>query len=208
MISEELQKHFDNISHVLRDIGERVEGNFVCDVFPDNIVIGKNIEKIYNLKYLSINKKKICEIGVNAGHSLLIMIEQNPTAHYQLFDLGYHKYTQPCIEYIKTQYPNTKIDITYGDSKQTIKTHIFENKQEIQSYDLIHIDGGHDDLELSSDFYLSSLIGNKDCILIMDDYNFLNIKNFIDFRVTGKVIKQYNDINLKLTDKHFIYTHL
>ncbi len=208
MISEKLQKQFDDIAHILTNIGERIEGNFVCDVSPDNIVINENIEKIHNLKYLSIDKNKICEIGINAGHSLLIMLEQNPTAHYQLFDLGYHKYTQPCIEYIKNQYPTTKIDVVYGDSKQTIKNHIFENRKEIQSYDLIHIDGGHDDLELSSDFYMSSIIGNKDCILIMDDYNFPNIKSFIDFRISGRIIQKYENSNLKVTNKHFIYSHL
>ena len=208
MITEKLQKQFDEISNILTNIGERVEGNFVCDVSPDNVIIDENAEKIYNLKYVATDKKKICEIGINAGHSLLIMLDKNPTAHYQLFDLVFHTYTQPCLDYIKNQYPNTKIDIVYGDSKQTIKTHIFQNREELESYDLIHIDGGHDDLELSSDFYMSSLISSKECILIMDDYNFPNIKNFIDVRVSAGIIKKYQNSNLKVTHKHFIYTHL
>lgn len=93
-----LNGHFEKISQILNEIGERVEGNLICDVDSSNIVITRNIAKIKNLQYLSKNKNKICEIGVNAGHSLLLMLEQNPNAEYLLFDLNNHKYTNPCIE--------------------------------------------------------------------------------------------------------------
>lgn len=207
MISNKLQEQFNKIASILDNIGERVEGNLVCDVSSDNIVINQNLEKIENLRYLAKNKTKICEVGVNAGHSLLIMLEVNSTAHYQLFDLGYHQYTRPCLEYIQSEYPNTQIDIVYGDSKETIRTHIIENKKEIASYDLIHIDGGHEDLELSSDFHLCSFLNKTEGILIMDDYNFPNIKEFIDRRVESGIIKRYQNANLKVTNKQFIYTY-
>ena len=80
LISEQLQKQFDGIANILNQIGERVEGNLICDVSPNNIVIDRNEEKIHNLQQLSMAKNTICEIGVNAGHSLFIMLEQNPTA--------------------------------------------------------------------------------------------------------------------------------
>ena len=207
MISNKLQIQFDDIAKILNEVGERVEGNLVCDVSSDNVLITENSEKIHNIQYLAKNKTKICEIGVNAGHSLLIMLEQNSTAHYQLFDLGHHRYTRPCLEYIKTQYPHTQIDIVYGDSKNTIRTHILENKKELSSYDLIHIDGGHDNLELSSDFYMCSFLNRENGILIMDDYNFPNIKKFMDVRAAVKLIKRYQNSNLKPTNKQFIYTY-
>ena len=80
--------HILNISNILKSIGEQVEGNYICDKTPDNCIIHENIEKIINLQYLVKDKKKICEIGVNACHSLLLMLFINPTAEYLLFDLN------------------------------------------------------------------------------------------------------------------------
>ena len=85
-------KHVKEIEQILRRIGERVEGNLVCDIDPWNIVADRTGDKIYNLRVLSMGKKKICEIGVNACHSLLIMLLENPMAEYLLFDLNNHRY--------------------------------------------------------------------------------------------------------------------
>jgi hypothetical protein len=47
---------------------------------------------------------------VNGCHSLLIMLLENPNADYLLFDLNYHKYTEPSINYIKESFLETKIN--------------------------------------------------------------------------------------------------
>lgn len=207
MISDKLQKQFDAISDILREVGERVEGNLVCDVSPDNIIIDRSKEKILNLQYLIKDKQRVCEIGVNAGHSLLIMLEQNPTAEYILFDLGNHGYTNPCVEYIKEQYPKTRIKIIYGDSKETVSNFILRNEYLQESFDLVHIDGGHGPLEVYSDFYNCRYLVSKDTPTIFDDYDYSDIKKFIDDRINSGMIKQYEDSNLKVTNKHFIYTY-
>jgi predicted O-methyltransferase YrrM len=202
----EWNQHFTNIADILRNVGERVEGNLVCDVSPDNIVMGANKEKIHNIQHLVKGKTRICEIGVNAGHSLLFMLEQNPTAEYFLFDLGNHGYTGPCLDYIRTQYPNTKIHIVYGDSKQTIPNFIMNNKDYINTFDFVHIDGGHGILEVTSDFYNCRYLSSKDGVTIFDDYNYNTIKEFINDKVSVDMIKQYHDTLLQQTDKQFIYT--
>lgn|SRR6056300_22457 len=207
MISKKLQKQFDSISDILTKVGERVEGNLVCDVSPDNIVIDKNKDKIYNLQYLAKEKQRICEIGVNAGHSLLIMLEQNQSAEYILFDLGNHKYTKPCIEYIKEQYPKTRIKIIYGDSKETIPNFILRNEYLQQSFDLVHIDGGHGFLEFCSDFYNCRYLVNNKSLTIFDDYNYPDINKFINQRLDVGSIKRYQNSNLKNTNKHIVYTY-
>jgi hypothetical protein len=74
--------HMMSIQSILRMVGERVEGNFICDISPDNFTISQNLDKIANLQLLSRGKNKICEIGVNACHSLLIMLLENPTAEF------------------------------------------------------------------------------------------------------------------------------
>lgn len=198
--------HFNTISNILRDVGERVEGNLVCDVTSDNIVMGVNKDKIHNLQHLAKGKSKICEIGVNAGHSLLFMLEQNPTAEYLLFDLGNHGYTRLCVEYIKSQYPNTKIDIIYGDSKETIPNFIMENKESVGTFDLVHIDGGHGFFEFCSDFYNCRFLSDVNGVTIFDDYQWNDIKKFVDNRIEIGTIKEYSNTNLIKTNKHFIYT--
>jgi tetratricopeptide (TPR) repeat protein len=204
ILSERLKQHFNNIETILNIVGESVEGNLICDITPNNYVIDSNQAKISNLHYLAKDKNKICEIGVNSGNSLLIMLDSNPNAEYLLFDLNNHKYTQPCIEYIKKQYPNTKITIIYGDSKETMPKFLEENPNEINTYDLIHIDGGHNDMEVQSDYLYSNKLGCGQ--MIFDDYDYLNIQMFIDSEIKNNKIVKVKDSNLIDTKLHIVYT--
>ena len=44
--------HIQNIASILRMIGERVEGNLICDIDPENYVIDRYLTKIKNLQAL------------------------------------------------------------------------------------------------------------------------------------------------------------
>ena len=199
--------HILEIAKILKNINERIEGNLVCDIYPYNFVINNNILKIKNLQYLAKNKTKICEIGVNACHSLLIMIIENPNAEYLLFDLNYHKYTEPCINYIKSQFPNTKIKIIYGNSIETVNNYIENNQYELNSYDLCHIDGGHTEDIFLHDYNNINKLSKKNEPIIFDDYNLNDIKQFINRKINVNEIEKYNDININETDLHFIYKY-
>uniref|UniRef100_A0A6C0ENW0 Class I SAM-dependent methyltransferase n=1 Tax=viral metagenome TaxID=1070528 RepID=A0A6C0ENW0_9ZZZZ len=200
--------HVKNITKILKDVGERVEGNLICDIRPDNYVISSNESKIKNLQYLCKNKKKIIEIGVNGCHSLLLMLLINPNAEYLLFDLGNHKYTIPTLNYIKTQFPDTKINMIFGNSIETIPEYIRDNQNNINSFDLIHLDGGHTEDIFSQDYINSKkLIVNKG-IIIFDDYNMHRIKGFINRKIKDNEIIELNDKNIIKNNKHFIYSYL
>lgn len=200
--------HLKNVTKILKDVGKRIEGNLICDIRPDNYVIEKNKSKIKNLQYLCKNKKKIIEIGVNGCHSLLLMLLINPNAEYLLFDLGKHKYTIPSLNYIKTQFPDTKIDIIFGNSIETLPEYIQDNQNNINSFDLIHIDGGHTEDIFSQDYINSKkLIVNKG-IVIFDDYNIYKIKNFIDRKIKDNEIIELNDKNIIKNSRHFIFSYL
>ncbi len=201
-------KHIQGITNILEDIGERVEGNLICDINPRNFIIEHNIDKIRNLQYLSKNKKKIIEIGVNACHSLLLMLITNPDAEYLLFDLNIHKYTEPTIEYIKKEFPNTKINIIYGNSTETIKKYILDNQIQLKSYDLIHLDGGHTEDIFSQDYNNSKKLIKDNGVIIFDDYNYNDIKVFLRTKIKEKEIIEYTDKNIIYNDFHFIYKYL
>jgi predicted O-methyltransferase YrrM len=200
--------YLQNLTKILKNVGEKIEGNMICDVKPNRWKINKNIKKIKNIQFLSKNKKKIIEIGVNAGHSLLLMILENTNAEYLLFDLNNHKYTEPAINYIKKEFPNISINIIYGNSVETVKKYIIDNPTELNTYDLIHIDGGHTDNIFIEDYENCKKLIKKDSVIIFDDYDHSNIKKFIDDKLNKNEIIKYNDIQLNNNKLHLIYKYL
>lgn len=202
IIKQEVKDHIFNIANILDKVGETVEGNLICDVSSDNFIDVANESKIHNLLKLSENKSKICEIGVNAGHSLLLMVSTNPSAEYLIFDLGAHAYTRPCVEYIRKAYPSTKITEVYGDTNITLRSYIKSN--ELNAFDMIHIDGGHETHTVVNDFIYTQQMLKEDGVVVFDDYNYGNIKNVIDYYVNRQVITQYNE-GLVETGLHYIY---
>jgi predicted O-methyltransferase YrrM len=197
--------HIQNIEKILKGVGERVEGNLICDIDPWNYTIERNLAKIRNLQTLC-KGKKICEIGVNAAHSLLLMLLVNPAAEYTLFDLGNHRYTRPCLEYIRTQFPQTKITIIYGNSVETIARYIEENPAQLSSYDLCHLDGGHTHDIFSHDYANVKKLVKSDGVVIFDDYNYPEIHSFINKKLAAKEITEIKD-GLVKTGLHFIYRY-
>ena len=51
--------HLINITNILKEIGERIEGNLMCDITPDNWIYDKMIDKIKNLQYLCKDKNAL-----------------------------------------------------------------------------------------------------------------------------------------------------
>jgi len=196
--------HIRNIANILRSIGERIEGNLICDIDPEHYVIHRNLAKIRNLQTLALGKKRICEIGVNAGHSLLLMLLVNPEAEYTLFDLGNHRYTRPCIDYIRSQFPNTVIEISYGTSVETIPEYIRLGSD--KKYDLCHLDGGHTFEVFSEDYANVKKMLMPNGIVIFDDYDLSQIAQFVNSKVAAGEIVEFVDPSLMKTGLHFIYS--
>jgi hypothetical protein len=202
-------EHIQNITNILRNIGEGIECNLLCDKTPENWTHNdpKSLSKIKNLQTMCKDKQKIIEIGVNACHSLMIMLLENPTAEYLLFDLNNHAYTVPTIKYVKESFPNTKINIIFGNSVQTITQYIEEHADEMGTYDLCHLDGGNSEDVFSFDYENMKKLIKKNACVVFDDYNYYEIHYFIDRKVGLNEIKQVTD-NLIPTDRHFIYQYV
>jgi hypothetical protein len=202
-----INQHIQNLQKILRNCGERIEGNLICDISADNYTIDNNIHKIYNLQQLAKGKSKICEIGINASHSLLLMLLVNPTAEYLLFDLNYHSYTEPCLKYIMSSFPNTKITTIFGDSVKTISQYIENHPFEINMYDFSHIDGGHLYEVFSKDFENIKILSKKTGVIIFDDFDLPDIKKFISHKVNTHEINEYKDPSLIPNHLQYIYTY-
>ena len=186
IFSPSLLTHFFNIEQIIKETGGYIEGNLICANTVENKTVDRNKQKILNLQKIVYGKNYICEIGVNAGHSLLIMLDINPQATYYLFDIGIHTYTSRCVDYIKKQYPDANINIIYGDSKITLPAFIAnENKK----FNVIHVDGGHDDDCVKSDYLYSLKLVADSGYIIFDDYNLKNIKRFINSKLNNEIIE-------------------
>jgi len=195
-----MEDHVSALAKILAEIGERVEGNFICDGEPHRDVRTHNADKIHNLQTLVKGKTRVCEVGFNAGHSLLCMVDVNPTAEYVLFDLGIHAYTRPCFDYLRAAYPSTSMTIVYGDSKETLPAYQ-------GSFDLMHIDGGPHLPELTSDYTQSLRLIQPGCPIVFDDTDFPTIANFLNAKREAGEVRLYTETpTLKPTGRHWMLT--
>lgn len=195
-MAESLQNHLASLTSILERVGERVEGNFYCDITPTHIIA--NVNKINNLRLAVAGQKKICEVGVNAGHSLLFMLDASPQSEYALFDIGIHKYLEPCVEYLKSQFTSATIQLYIGDSKLTLPAYT-ENHQ--GEFDVCHIDGGHLPPEFTSDYTYGMQLLKKGGLLIFDDYNYAEIHAFVDAKLAqGEVVRVVQEPFVQLSE--------
>ena len=157
-------------------------------------------ENLYNS---AKRRKKILEVGFNAGHSNLLFLHANPKAEILNFDLMGHKYSYPCYDYLKSKY---NISLIQGNSMKTL----LEKDREV--FDLIHIDGGHNDKVVFSDLVNCKKFAHKRTIMIFDDTNSDSITRILEFAISCNFIKEvdYQKENFIKNDYHriFRYTYL
>jgi len=158
---------------IIRNSGEKLEGNIFMTHHTTEYT-DKFINKTKNISNLVLNKdiKTVMEIGFNAGFSTLLMLLSNDTIKITCYDLGEHLYTRPCFEKLKETFGD-RIHLVIGDSTKTLK-------DVNETYDIIHIDGGHSTEVAQSDIVQSYRLAKKGTIFIMDDYNFENLHTLWD----------------------------
>jgi predicted O-methyltransferase YrrM len=162
-----------NMMSIIYNSGESLEENIFMShsttEYNDNF-----INKQKNLCNLLLNKniKNVLEIGFNSGFSTLLMLMTNSNVTITCCDLNDHKYTMPCYELLKTKFGN-RINFIAGDSSKTLPK--IRDK-----YDLIHIDGGHDNFIAINDIINSYYLSKDNTILIMDNYDFHNLHELWD----------------------------
>ena len=147
---------------------KRVEGNLMYHhnlLQPSKLIWYESELKRHKIFEISKLCKNILEIGVNAGHSALIMLKANPNINYYGFDINYHNYTQKAVNYLKNKFKN--VNYIIGDSEKTIPKF---NSSRIQ-FDLIHIDGGHTVDKARKDIMNCKKHSNKNTIVVFDDCN-------------------------------------
>ena len=127
---------------------------------------------------------RICEIGFNAGHSAMLLLLASSATTFTVFDIGHHRYTQPCLNYIEHIFPHVAFEYIVGDSTLTMPTHM-EGRQE--TYDLVHVDGGHSEICATSDMKHADILLKPGGIMVVDDTDAPQINGLVNlYLASGK----------------------
>ena len=141
---------------------------------------------------------KICEIGFNAGHSSMLFLLGRPKTplSFTVFDIGLHRYVRPCLQYIKERFTHVNFEYVEGDSIETIPKWLKEHPAEEGTFDVVHMDGGHLEPYVASDFKNCDRLVKKGGILIVDDTNSTIITRYLEkYLKTGN----YEEVSILAT---------
>lgn len=201
----ETQKHHLYVIQQIVDYhGEPCEGNVFWNHCTTNLDVTL-VTKQANLYHFAKEARNIIEIGFNAGHSCLLFLIANPYSKLTVFDMGEHKYTNMCYEYLCSQFPD-RINIIYGDSRTTVPKYIKDNPN--HTFDLLHIDGGHQMDVVTSDIINCSRVADlRKNVVISDDDNDPTIHSINRSFVEQGVFKEITSLPT-FTYTHFVATYL
>lgn len=173
----------------------KLEGNCMYDNCTTNIN-PLFYNKQFNIFKAAERSSKIVEVGVNAGHSLLIMLLSNSVSKIYAFDICIHPYTEHCVNYLNSQF-NNRVSLIKGNSKISMPD--FTSKNPNFDGDLFHIDGMHE-YDTDHDFQNSYKLAKKDAIILWDDSD-----NHILSELWNRYVNQ-NKVN-DITDQ-YLPTHI
>ena len=106
-------------------------------------------------------KPRILEIGFNAGHSSVVFAACFPDAEIVSVDIGEHSYVRVAFESVQFQTSN-KRQLLIGDSRARVP-------ELTGKFDLIFIDGCHQDGVPAADLANCARLAHENTIVMMDD---------------------------------------
>ena len=189
----------NNLMPLIIESNELLEGNIfmIHHTYEYTNIFLSKIKNIYTLSSLQTTKD-VLEIGFNSGFSALLILLSNSNINLNCIDICQHKYTIPCFNKLKEDFGD-RINFIQGNSVD-----VLNNISKLEKkYDMIHIDGSHEIDVANYDIINAYNLCKYNGILIMDDYNALELKQLWE-----KYVNLYNlkkiDLELYETDMHDI----
>jgi hypothetical protein len=137
-------RHIRALNGLVARTGEVLEGGiFYWDrdaEFAENLPAASLAPARRNLWRATRFKKRLLEIGVNAGHAALLALSANPDLIYYGVDINHHKYTVDCVDYLSKEFPG-RVHYFPGDSREVLP-YLAVHHSELD-FDIFHVDGGH-----------------------------------------------------------------
>lgn len=174
VFSAQFTRRLDALNRHIVDAKETMEGNiFYWDRDPDfdgrpptaNLAPARR-----NMWRATRFKRQLLEVGFNAGHSALLALSANPSLVYHGVDLGIHRYTAPCVDYLKAEFPG-RVHFWQGDSREVLP-YLATLRSDLD-FDVFHVDGGHTSELCRADIAncLRLARGGRGKHLLLDDIN-------------------------------------
>jgi hypothetical protein len=143
---------------------------------------------------------KMCEIGFNAGHSTMLLLlgrDKTSPLDFTIFDIGHHRYTKPCLNYINSKFSNINFEYIEGDSTLTMPKWIKDNQMHIGLYDVVHVDGGHSEHCISNDMKNADVLVKRGGIVIIDDTNMHHINKYVNLYISNGKYREIDVLKTK-----------
>ena len=157
----------------------------------DKGMLGKQI-LLYNL---AKKNKKILEVGVYMGHSILIMLTSNPKLTITGIDID-NRFAPKAVNYLRKKFPKAKLDFLQGDS-------IAKLKSITKKYDLFHIDGDHKTLKIFREIIACTKLTNNNMKILFDDVDMMksverSLTSAFDVKKYIKPKSKYTNLYLEI----------
>ncbi len=193
-----IDAHYAALKTIVQKSGEAPEGNCLYyhntfEVFPHLI------NKRANLLYLaSQTGGKVAEIGLNAGHSAVLLAFLSPSSEITFFDLAEHAYVPACFKYLQETFPN-KMTLVTGDSRKTLPPFASAN---LRTFDLVHVDGGHQEDVFRSDLEAAIRMTKVGGVIIADDTNISYINELLNEKMEDGILSEIKGLLYTIGYEH------
>ncbi len=201
------QHHLEALKEIIIQTGDPLEGGlfYMHNTFRYHGPQAKLKQR--NLYSLAASSTDILEIGVNGGHSCLVMLLGNPEAKILGFDICSHKYVEPCVKYLNENFDN-RIILIKGSSDQTIFQ--FHTDFPEKKFDLFHIDGSHLYRNANLDFFSCKAMAHiGKSVVVFDDTMMRDPKALWEGYLRNGQVKELDTvIQTEEICKHSVGTYL
>ena len=144
VFSETFRRRLRSLNDIVRRSGERLEGNIFYDDSEERYADRPPAEGLAparrNVWRAVRFKRRLLEVGVNAGHSALLALSANQELEYCGVDIMTHAYAADCVEFLKAEFPG-RVRLFPGDLREVLPW-LADRRGEIE-FDIFHVDGGH-----------------------------------------------------------------
>lgn len=156
---------------------------------PDSVFRNKRLNFVTALR----TKRKLVEIGFNAGHSALLALLSNPQLSYIGIDIARYAYTKPCAAFLVGKF-SSRVEVAFGDSAKVFPLLALEK---LLDCDIIHIDGGHSLEMFTIDIAHAIMLPNPDKLdrhILVDDAGAPHILEKISALCKAGYLAQQTDV--------------
>lgn len=204
--TEAIDSYYDGLKATIEKSGVAPEGN--CLYYHNSFnVFPHLINKRANLLYLASKVPpyaRIAEIGLNAGHSAVLLTLLRGESEITFFDLCEHPYVRDCFAYLRAAFPN-KMQLIEGDSRVTLP--MFSSSR-AGEYDLVHVDGGHQKEVFANDLECALRMLKVGGTMIADDTNIDYISELLDVKVRAGVLTEIKDLLYTTGYEHRVFKRI